>query len=70
MSRVLYVHRISKMLEELVRDLGMTVVLSDRTTQINLGVYADTLVGIANDLGIKASKRTDDGKTTIEFAPK
>ncbi|MDX2308329.1 MAG: hypothetical protein NW216_08840 [Hyphomicrobium sp.] len=71
MGGVFYVHRFSKSLDEMVRELGMTLVISDRTSGVDLTPHVSTLQDLSKSLGIAMRVvQGDGGKIAIEFTPR
>lgn len=70
MGGILYVHRLAKILDETVRDLGLTVVLTDKTSSVDLSQNVEALKIVAQQLGIDMKVQPGPDFTTIQFQPK
>jgi hypothetical protein len=68
MPRILYAGRVAKVLDELVRDLGLTVTLDDQKAEVELGSSLENLKVAAGSMGIDVSVETlPTGKTRASF---
>jgi hypothetical protein len=70
MSGVLYTHRLSKLLDETVRELGLTVTLSDQTSTVKLAKSIEHLKMITAQLGIEMKIQPGVDFTSIQFSKK
>jgi hypothetical protein len=67
MSRILYAHRLSKLLDETVIDLGLTVVLSDHNAQIDLAKNVDIIKMAIGSMDIDMKVQTTPEHTVVQF---
>lgn len=68
MSNRFYVHRFSKVIEELVIQYGLTVYISDEGLDPGFEPHEiDTLQSVADILKVKMNKKSSDGLTILHF---
>jgi hypothetical protein len=71
MGTVFYIHRLSKLIDEMVRDLGLTLTLSDEKSDVKLAPHIDNMRHLANGLGIKMDHaQQPNGVITVTFSRK
>ncbi len=70
MGSVFYIHRVSKLIDEMVRDLGMAVTISDAKTTVKLGPHVENLKALATGLGVRIEVGQQAGATVVVFSPK
>ncbi|MBX9925772.1 MAG: hypothetical protein K2Y05_05395, partial [Hyphomicrobiaceae bacterium] len=70
MGSVFYIHRVSKLLDEMVRDLGLTVTLSDAKTDVKLAPQVENLKAMATALGVRVEVGQQGTATIVVFSPK
>jgi hypothetical protein len=65
---ILYSHRFSSVLQQLVIELGLDLILSDKTSPVNLKDNEMMLTEVANGLGIDVKKlAAADGSLLFKF---
>lgn len=67
MSGVLYAHRLSKILDETVRELGLTVTMSDQNGRVDLSTSIENYKLVATQLGITMQVQPAADHTVIVF---
>lgn len=70
MGSVFYIHRVSKLIDEMVRDLGMSVTLSDARTDVKLAPHVENLKALATGLGVRIEVGQQGPATIVVFSPK
>ena len=70
MGSVFYIHRVSKLLDEMVRDLGLTVTLSDAKTDVKLAPHVENLKAMGTALGVRVEVGQQGAATIVVFSPK
>jgi hypothetical protein len=72
MGSVLYIHRLSKLIDEMVKELGLTVSLSDDLAKdVKLGDHIQNLDQLALSLGVSFQHQVQaNGSTIIVFRPR
>jgi hypothetical protein len=69
MPRVVYVHRISKVLDEIVRDLGLTMTITDQNSDVDLAKSLDNVKVATEAIGLKIQiEPLPNGKSRITFS--
>jgi hypothetical protein len=67
MSGLLYAHRVSKLLDELVGELGLTVTLSDERAAVSLAKSMDNIKLAADATGVALTVRAEANATQVTF---
>lgn len=67
MLPVLYSHRLKTVLQHTVRDLGLTLVLDDQQSDLDLSANEATIRETAGMMRVKVDFETSDSGTTITF---
>lgn len=67
MAPTLYSHRLKSVLQQTVRELGLTLVLDDDRSELSLADYEAMISETTQLLGIKVDVQTAEGRTTITF---
>lgn len=71
MGSVFYIHRVSKLIDEMVRDLGLTLTLSDERSPVKLGPHLDNMKNLAQGLGVRMDYgEQPNGTVVIVFSPR
>lgn len=71
MGTIFYIHRLSKLIDETVRDLGLTLTLSDETGDVKLAPHLENMKQLALGLGVKMSSSAQpNGVMTVIFSRK
>ncbi len=70
MGSVFYIHRVSKLLDEMVRDLGLSVTLSDAKTDVKLAPHVENLKAMATGMGVRVEVGQQGTATVVVFSPK
>jgi hypothetical protein len=70
MARILYAHRFAKHLDEIVRDLGLTMTLSDGGADVDLAKNLDNVKVAATSLGLDVKVETVGSETRVTFKRK
>jgi hypothetical protein len=71
MGTILYVHRLSKMIDEVVKDMGLTLTLSDESGDVKLAPQLENIKQLANSLGVKMLHQVQpSGSLVITFTRK
>jgi hypothetical protein len=70
MSRILYAHRLSKVLDEMVIDLGLTVVLSDQNAEVDLAKSIESIKMAIGGMDIEMKVQSNAGHTIVQFYKK
>jgi hypothetical protein len=71
MGTVFYIHRLSKMIDEIVRDLGLTLAISDEKGDIKLTPHLDNIKAMAGSLGVRADvSQQANGAIAVVFSRK
>jgi hypothetical protein len=70
MSGLLYAHRVSKLLDELVSELGLTVTLSDERATVSLSKSMGNIKMAADQTGTELIVRAEGEVTQVTFAKK
>jgi hypothetical protein len=71
MGTIFYVHRLSKMIDEIVRELGLTLTLSDETGDVKLAPQLENMKQLAAVLGVKMRHQAQaDGSLVVTFTRK
>jgi hypothetical protein len=70
MGTVLYIHRLSKVIDEMVKELGLTVTLSDDSAKdVKLSDHIQNMEQLAANLGV-VHQIQPNGKLIIGFRPR
>ena len=67
MNGILYSHRLKSALQQMVRDLGLTLILDDSRTDLSLTENEAMLRETATMLGLQIHVEQHDGGTTVTF---
>ncbi len=67
MHPVLYSHRLKSVLQHTVRDLGLTLVLADHRSDLNLAEVEAMIGETAQLMNIKIDIQRSDEGTTVTF---
>ena len=67
MAPTMYSHRLKSVLQQTVRELGLTLVLDDQRSEMSLADYEAMIAETTQLLGIKVDVQSVDGRTTITF---
>jgi hypothetical protein len=67
MSGVFYAHRLSKILDETVRDLGLTLTISDQGGRVELKTNIENYKMVAAQLGVTMKVEAVGDRTQITF---
>jgi hypothetical protein len=71
MGTVLYIHRMSKLIDEMVKELGLTLTLSDETSGIKLTDHLENMKQMALNLGVAMHHEAQPtGKIIVVFTPR
>ncbi|WP_299685724.1 hypothetical protein [uncultured Tateyamaria sp.] len=67
MKPTLYSHRLKSVLQHTVRELGLTIVLDDAQTELDLRENEAVIRETANMLGIQMHFEVSDGGCSVSF---
>ena len=71
MGTVFYIHRVSKLIDEMVRDLGLTLTLSDEKSDVKLAPHVENMRNLANSVGVRLDmSEQPNGVTVVTFRRK
>lgn len=71
MGNIFYIHRMSKLIDEMVKDLGLTLTLADDMTDIKLSDHLLNMEQLARSLGVVFQHQVQpNGKTIVVFKPR
>jgi hypothetical protein len=71
MGTIFYVHRLSKMIDEIVKDLGLTLTLSDESGDVKLAPQLENMKQLAGSLGVKMLHQVQpNGSIVVTFTRK
>jgi hypothetical protein len=71
MGTVFYIHRLSKLIDEMVKDLGLTLTISDENADVKLASQIPNIQALAASLGVKAQpQQLPNGNVTVVFTRK
>jgi hypothetical protein len=71
MGNIFYIHRLSKLIDEMVKDLGLTLTLADDMTDIKLSDHILNIEQLARSLGVVVQHQVQpNGKTIVVFKPR
>ncbi|MFL4469775.1 hypothetical protein ACERZ8_07810 [Tateyamaria armeniaca] len=67
MAPTMYSHRLKSVLQQTVRELGLTVVLDDHRSEMSLADYEAMIAETTQLLGISVDVQRAGDRTTITF---
>jgi hypothetical protein len=71
MGTILYIHRLSKLIDEMVKDLGLTVTISDEQTDVRLSDHIVNIEALGRNLGVVVHHQAQpNGKLIVVFKPR
>jgi hypothetical protein len=71
MGTIFYVHRLSKMIDEIVKDLGLTLTLSDEAGDVKLAPQLENMKQLAASIGVKMLHQVQpNGSLVVTFSRK
>jgi hypothetical protein len=71
MGTIFYIHRLSKLIDEIVKDLGLTLTLSDESGDVKLAPQLENIKQLASQLGVKVAHQVQsNGSLVVTFSRK
>ncbi|MEL6126345.1 MAG: hypothetical protein AAFR57_08120 [Pseudomonadota bacterium] len=67
MSKILYSHRIQGVIQQCVKELGLTLMLSDENTDLSLADNEQMLHDVCAMLGVKVQKHVEGERCVFIF---
>jgi hypothetical protein len=72
MGTIFYIHRLSKIIDEMVKDLGLTLTLTDdMAPDVKLADHVQNIEQIARSLGVVVQHQVQaNGRMIVVFRPR